>query len=376
MRDKIKEELQKLNHEQTKEKDIGLLALEIGTFLVENSTIFPLSLQRDFRHNLNGYYQFSIHSKAVLGKKVKRKNFKKLQKKVLNLREVCVFPKEDPTELAKEIKIIMTTISSKFIVGKKVKYEEISKSKEFKEYLSKIKYLQTTSLSNLSQDQKKAFFINIYNSMVIHGFIEKGKPKSLAERYFFFDRMKYLIDNAVYSLNDIEHGILRGNKPRPYSLTKQIKSRRDIRTKNIIWRIDPRIHFALNCGSIGCPPIRYYSGDGIAQELSVAAEGFIQTEVKAINEKTISLSQIFKWYLSDFGSNSNQLKKWILSHYPEIDTKRKSVLEDPNSKVIFHKYDWTHNDWLTNKQKEENQKSFLFLILRRIINPKNEKDFS
>ena len=59
-----------------------------------------------------------------------------------------------------------------------------------------------------------AFFINIYNALVIHGNIERGTPTNTYQRYKFFSTVSYNIGGQNFTLNDIENGILRGNKPR------------------------------------------------------------------------------------------------------------------------------------------------------------------
>lgn len=51
-----------------------------------------------------------------------------------------------------------------------------------------------------------AFFINIYNALVIHAFVEMGPPTRFWQRIAFFRRVSYVIGGQVYSLNDIEHG--------------------------------------------------------------------------------------------------------------------------------------------------------------------------
>ena len=64
------------------------------------------------------------------------------------------------------------------------------------------------------REDKLAFFINIYNALVIHGNIERGTPTNTYQRYKFFSTVSYNIGGQNFTLNDIENGILRGNKPR------------------------------------------------------------------------------------------------------------------------------------------------------------------
>lgn len=58
-----------------------------------------------------------------------------------------------------------------------------------------------------------AFFINVYNMLVIHGTVVRGAPTNTAARLAFFDGISYQLGGHEYSANDIEHGVLRGNRP-------------------------------------------------------------------------------------------------------------------------------------------------------------------
>ena len=60
-----------------------------------------------------------------------------------------------------------------------------------------------------------AFFINIYNALIVHATIVKGVPDDTFKRLKFFDEAKYDIGGLQYSANDIEHGVLRSNRPSP-----------------------------------------------------------------------------------------------------------------------------------------------------------------
>jgi hypothetical protein len=72
--------------------------------------------------------------------------------------------------------------------------------------------LQRVNLGELTFNIKIAFFVNLYNALVIHGFVVVGPPTNLYQRLFFYNHTCYSVGGLVYSLNDIEHGILRGNQ--------------------------------------------------------------------------------------------------------------------------------------------------------------------
>jgi hypothetical protein len=73
-------------------------------------------------------------------------------------------------------------------------------------------HLQKLELTTLSFNIKIAFFINVYNALVMHGFLVLGPPSTLHQRIFFYNHTCYNLGGYHYCLNDIEHGLLRGNK--------------------------------------------------------------------------------------------------------------------------------------------------------------------
>jgi Protein of unknown function, DUF547 len=124
--------------------------------------------------------------------------------------------------------------------------------------------------------ERVAFFINIYNALIIHGTCAFGSPASLLKRLTFFGDVKYRIGADTYSADDIEHGVLRGNAASPASLgsllnigpLKKPQFRdRDLRRAQCVEPIDPRIHFALVCGAKSCPPIKLYTPDNLHEGL-------------------------------------------------------------------------------------------------------------
>ena len=76
----------------------------------------------------------------------------------------------------------------------------------------------------------------------------------------FFYQASYIIGGNVYSLNDIESGVLRANR-KPVAALKRPFSRSDPRLEVALPEPEPRIHFALVCGARSCPPIKLYSAE-------------------------------------------------------------------------------------------------------------------
>jgi hypothetical protein len=225
-----------------------------------------------------------------------------------------------------------------------VDYEALRDSKEFRHYKALASLLKDFDLELLrTREEKLAFWINIYNTIVVDGIITLGIKNSVKEIMGFFSKIKYLIGGHIFSADDIEHGILRGNRrapSRPFRQFGPFDRRRHFSLK----QPDPRIHFALVCGSRSCAPIRFYTPVGIDRELDMAAKNFINSsEVVIIPEKRkLLLSSIFKWYQKDFGGHKGVID--FIIRYTVDDQKKAFLLNNlKNLRVEYLYYDWNLN---------------------------------
>ncbi|GFS22489.1 glutaredoxin [Elysia marginata] len=193
--------------------------------------------------------------------------------------------------------------------GKAMDYKGMKASAEFKTYTEIARELTRVDIKSASREEKLAFFINIYNALVIHANIERGPPTNIFGRYKFFNNTKYVIGGHPYSLQDIENGVLRANRKGVGQFTLPFGSK-DPRLEIALERHEPLIHFGLVCGAKSCPPIKTYTPEKIYDELKLAASSFLENDDGCqidMNNKSIKLSSIFKWYKIDFGRNDKEV---------------------------------------------------------------------
>jgi len=194
--------------------------------------------------------------------------------------------------------------------------------------------LRSISIIELSHqlntdDAKKTFWINIYNA-----YFQIIAKKLKGQRKGIFKKKEIIIAQTRFSLDNIEHGILRkyrwkwsfGYLPNPF--TSQL-----IKTLAVD-KIDYRIHFSLNCGAKSCPPIAFYTFENINKQLDDAMHSFIISETAIdIPNKTITTSKLLHWYRGDFGGTKG-IKKMI-SKVLEMDLS--------HYKIVYDNYNWeTH----------------------------------
>lgn len=226
----------------------------------------------------------------------------------------------------------------------------VSQDPDYKHFEEAICELQGISMDDMDVNTKTAFLINVYNLLIKYAQIKVGVPSNSSQRGAFFNGVQVNIGGEIFSFQDIEHGILRSNALPPYALRK-VFSPDDKRLRLTVDKIDPRIHFALNCGANSCPPVKKFTATDLEEELRIVALAFCEDDGNvSVDESSQSLhcNTILKWYLKDFTSSANDLPKALLSFLSPDGDKRKALerlLDTKGSpvKVQFNEYDWSSN---------------------------------
>ncbi len=211
----------------------------------------------------------------------------------------------------------------KYVVDGRVKYGVWrARAEDVKALAGFLERTNSVRPESLSTDEQKAFWINLYNALTLHAVLERYPVKSVNIKAYqevavamFWDT-PYSVAGGHHSLNQIEHDILR---PR-YN--------------------DPRIHFAINCASLGCPALlsRAWSSKDLDKQLDEATKSYLHSPAGLVMEGgRVKLSEIFKWYAEDFGD----IAAFISRYRPEARADR---------------YDYLEYDWNLNELKEEEKR--------------------
>lgn len=200
-------------------------------------------------------------------------------------------------------------------------------------FIENLANLSFDSLVNGLQNDnlKKAFWINVYNAFT---YIQLSKNANLYQkRNKLFGAKNILIAGKQFSLDDIEHGIIRRSKIKLSMgyLNKFFPSKTEKKLRTDA--VDYQIHFALNCGAKSCPPIAFYSDENLQQQLAVATKSYLQNEVQYDKKNnTIAVPKLMSWFKADFGGRKGIYK--ILQEQGIL-----SVDERP--RIKYSPYDWT-----------------------------------
>lgn len=149
-------------------------------------------------------------------------------------------------------------------------------------------------------DELIAYWLNAYNSMLREALVERPRSGHLFKHRLLFKRASHRRDGLDFTLNEIEHGLLRGNKRPPYGLRRLLRDG-DPKLEAAPDTADPRIHFALNCGARSCPPVRTYTAEGVGEELEAATLSYMEGESSLDRERAVltlpGVVEKFTWQL-------------------------------------------------------------------------------
>jgi len=210
-----------------------------------------------------------------------------------------------------------------------VDYDAFARSGEFQDYLER---LDAARPDDLPEAEQLAFWINTYNAWTIQQINAHGERESirninktlglLSLKGPWSEKMVRAAGRTL-SLDDVEHGIIR----------KEFE--------------EPRIHFALVCAALGCPPLRSeaYTGARLEEQLEDQARAFLlrspgKNRVDAA-EATVWVSSILTWYQDDFGGTDEALGQFLARYWPEGEDRQ--LLLSGRFKLRKTEYDWALN---------------------------------
>lgn len=263
-------------------------------------------------------------------------------------------------QVAAELLEKIRSVQAQFVRLDGVDYKGMADSDVFLEYVAAARKLRSVDLKRDLADEgtRKAFFINVYNALLIHAMTEAVKadkaPRDLLQRLRLYATASYDIGGHILSLNDMEHGVLRGNRKGVAPLSKRNFREGSKEEALLTVPLDPRIHFALNCGARSCPPVRFYTAEGLDAELDLATKSFFSQpggiEVAVDGEGArVTCTKLLDWYKADFaeGGDDAAVLRWIRERLDGAGERAKQIgdaLAASTMSVEYFEYDWSVNE--------------------------------
>lgn len=208
-----------------------------------------------------------------------------------------------------------------YVVSGYVDYKNWSKDhKGLDEFVNS---LETANLDSLPDNQRQALLINAYNAAMIWLILKNYPIEGVFDiKPKVFEQKAINIGGVLLSLDEIENDYLRE-------------------------MADNRIHFAIVCGSNGCPdlPSELYDAETLDERLDEAGRKYLSQPKGMVIEKetgVVLLSSIFKWFGSDFGEKNAEILVELSRYLP--DEKAEFVRENAGNVIVrFVDYDWSLN---------------------------------
>jgi len=168
--------------------------------------------------------------------------------------------------------------------------------------------------STWTKNEKMSFWINVYNVFTIQLILDNYPVASINDIKEPWDKKFISLNGEMYSLNQIEHEILR----------PQFN--------------DPRVHFAVNCASLSCPKLHFkaFRAETLDSDLNKLTRGFLNDpERNELGSNEVKVSKIFSWFQEDFTKGQSLLQ--FINKYSD-----QKISE--NAKVSYLEYNWNLND--------------------------------
>ena len=210
-----------------------------------------------------------------------------------------------------------------------------AKPKALDAYLKQLAATTPAQHAKWSRDQRFAFWINAYNAFTIQLIRDEGPVKSIKDLGGFFSspwEKKFIPmpafdpekKNKKITLDEIEHELLRP-----------------------VFK-DARVHAAINCASLGCPPLRAtaFSAEGLGEQLDDQVGVWLADPTRnQVSPKggKIRVSKIFDWFEEDFGKNDEAVARWIADHVGDEAVAKALRAAAKEVDVRYLDYDWKIN---------------------------------
>ncbi|KAK7404764.1 hypothetical protein VNO78_05721 [Psophocarpus tetragonolobus] len=191
--------------------------------------------------------------------------------------------------------------------------------------------LQTVDLKNLTNQQKLAFWINVCNACIMHGFIQYGVPSTPEKLLALINKATLNVGGNTVNAQAIEHFILR---KQDICNMKEVERNGEWEEKESVIRelyglelTDPNVTFALCYGTRSSPAVRIYTADGVTGELEKSKLDYLQASILATSTKRIGFPELLLRNMHDFAADTDSLVEWVCTQLPTSGTLRKTMVD-------------------------------------------------
>lgn len=236
---------------------------------------------------------------------------------------------------------VLTEVLASVVTDSGVDYSRLAEDRSgLDRYLAQLAATDPAAVETAPPRDRLAYWINAYNACMLKRVIDHYPIGRARGWQGIRNRVADRPANSVWQIADVftgAHCRVAGSN----------RSQDEIEHDIIRPMGDPRIHFAINCAAVSCPPLtaEAYSGETLEDQLDARVRAFVSDPMQLEVDTTarppaVRLNQVLDWFSVDFGGHDGI--RSFLARY--VSAEARAVLEDPNATVSFIEYDWTLND--------------------------------
>ncbi len=168
------------------------------------------------------------------------------------------------------------------------------------------------------RDAQLAYYVNAYNALTVSAVVERWPLTSVMNVEGFFDAVAHRVAGQTMTLNALENDIIRARFG------------------------EPRIHFAVNCASVGCPALMptAFTADNLEAQLAAGAQAYVRgTSRLDRRRRRVAVSKIFEWFATDFEAGGG-VRAFLVAQLEGDDAR---FVENARTRITHFDYDWNVN---------------------------------
>lgn len=236
---------------------------------------------------------------------------------------------------------VFTAVLTSVVNDSRVDYARLAEDRsKLDRYLAELESTDPAAVEAASSDDQLAFWINAYNACMLKRVMDHYPIQRAGGFQGIRNRASGRPANSVWQIGSVftgDHCPVAGSE----------RSQDEIEHEIIRPMGDPRIHFAINCAAISCPPLiaEAYEGKMLDDQLDARVYAFVSDPLHlevdtSGGQPAARVNVLLDWFKEDFGGHEGI--RSFLAGYVSAGTR--AVLEDPNGRLSFIDYDWTLND--------------------------------
>ncbi|KAJ4956607.1 hypothetical protein NE237_013390 [Protea cynaroides] len=183
-----------------------------------------------------------------------------------------------------------------------------------------VEQLERVNAKQMESSAQMAFWINVYNSLVMHAYLAYGIPHGSLRRMALFHKAAYNIGGHIISADAMEQFIFCFRTPRigkwfepilATALRKKSEEKKVINSRFSLQSAQPLVAFALCTGAYSDPMLKVYTATNVKEELEVAKKEFLQANVVVKKSRKVFLPKLLERFAKEASINSDGLLKWV-----------------------------------------------------------------